>query len=264
MNALGIAYASSDDSDSEDVKSNLSISSKSSNSSAGITHQEVTEGHEQDLLQRTRLNSIDTKQPICQPALPPSLPTDLPVDPRGAVSQPDSDDPMEEDFRPKIQPKSQKVSDKLPSMPSKFYNAQEFASFIRQHKSIDLDKLLPEEPNNDELHVHIDLQQNISKMIARKNHLGYSYIDMIEKNKNFKNPSIYEKLIEHHDIDECGTNFTPDIFNPRAFDDTCYYDQLRAEQATYMCELEKKKSKDRKKDKEPSNAVGKRVTKWDK
>ena len=41
---------------------------------------------------------------------------------------------------------------------------------------------------------------------------NYSINNDIEKKKLYKNPSIYEKLIEAHGIDEFGSNFPNVIF----------------------------------------------------
>lgn len=51
------------------------------------------------------------------------------------------------------------------------------------------------------------LQEKIAKVYTRMTHYGYNINDDIQNNKKFKNPSIYEKLIEHYDIDEFGSSF---------------------------------------------------------
>jgi hypothetical protein len=48
----------------------------------------------------------------------------------------------------------------------------------------------------------------------------------IQDRKDFKNPSMYEKLIEHFEIDEAGTNFSKSIYDPKSFPPDCYYDRL--------------------------------------
>lgn len=51
------------------------------------------------------------------------------------------------------------------------------------------------------------LQTKIIQVVERMHKYGYSINDEIERKKKFRNPSIYEKLIEAHDIDEYGSNF---------------------------------------------------------
>ena len=51
------------------------------------------------------------------------------------------------------------------------------------------------------------LQTKIVQVIERMEKYGYSINDDIERKKKFRNPSIYEKLIEAYGIDEYGSNF---------------------------------------------------------
>lgn len=37
---------------------------------------------------------------------------------------------------------------------------------------------------------------------------------LIQDRKEFRNPSIYEKLIQYCDIDELGTNYPPELYDP--------------------------------------------------
>lgn len=46
---------------------------------------------------------------------------------------------------------------------------------------------------------------------------GRNMNDEIQQKKSFRNPSIYEKLIHHCDIDEFGTNLPAEIFDPYQF-----------------------------------------------
>lgn len=49
---------------------------------------------------------------------------------------------------------------------------------------------------------------------------------VIQQHKGFKNPAIYEFLVNEYDIDEKGTNFPPEIFNPHRFNPEDFYDAL--------------------------------------
>ncbi len=60
----------------------------------------------------------------------------------------------------------------------------------------------------------------------RKKSLGYDHNRRIRNNKEFANPSMYEKLIEMFEVDECGTNFEKHVFDPRGFPSDCFYEKL--------------------------------------
>ncbi|PVU99584.1 hypothetical protein BB560_005479 [Smittium megazygosporum] len=54
---------------------------------------------------------------------------------------------------------------------------------------------------------------------------GFHFNEQLIKNKNFNNPSIYDKLLEHLEIQELGTNFPISQFNPKEFPECMYYDK---------------------------------------
>lgn len=66
------------------------------------------------------------------------------------------------------------------------------------------EELLPPEPVGK---CPPDLQEKITRlyesMLQRKINMNFS----IQQRKQFRNPSIYEKLIDHLDIEEIGTNY---------------------------------------------------------
>lgn len=66
------------------------------------------------------------------------------------------------------------------------------------------EELLPPEPTGK---CPSDLQEKITRlyesMMQRKIDMNFS----IQQRKQFRNPSIYEKLIDHLDIEEIGTNY---------------------------------------------------------
>ena len=70
---------------------------------------------------------------------------------------------------------------------------------------------------------------------------------MIQDKKEFRNPSIYEKLIEYCDINEFGTNFPSDVYDPTKWSPSSFYDELAKAQKVAMDKFEKepkaKKSK---------------------
>lgn len=61
----------------------------------------------------------------------------------------------------------------------------------------------------------------------------------IQRRKDFRNPSIYEKLIEHFQLDELGSNFKPALFDPHGFKPSDYCDELMKSQRVLMDKIEK-------------------------
>jgi hypothetical protein len=58
--------------------------------------------------------------------------------------------------------------------------------------------------------------------------------DGLKSSKKFSNPDILEKLIEHYGIDEVGSNFPQQVWNPKKFVGTSsFYDLLAQRQDEY-------------------------------
>jgi hypothetical protein len=53
----------------------------------------------------------------------------------------------------------------------------------------------------------VELQERINKLYEKKLKGTIDMNSAIQRNKNFRNPSIYEKLIKYCDIDELGSNY---------------------------------------------------------
>ncbi|KAJ3607771.1 hypothetical protein NHX12_024822 [Muraenolepis orangiensis] len=88
------------------------------------------------------------------------------------------------------------------------------------------------------------LQEKICKLYERKLQEGFDTNNHIQKKKEFRNPSIYEKLIQFCGIDELGTNYPKDMFDPHGWSEDSYYEALAKAQKVEMDKLEKAK-KDR-------------------
>lgn len=59
-----------------------------------------------------------------------------------------------------------------------------------------------------------ELQDKITKMYEKMRTSNTDMNKMIQERKEFRNPSIYEKLIQFCDIDELGTNYPPELYDP--------------------------------------------------
>ncbi|XP_061764802.1 SAP30-binding protein isoform X2 [Nerophis ophidion] len=87
----------------------------------------------------------------------------------------------------------------------------------------------------------IQLQEKINKLYERKLHGDFDTNNHIQKKKEFRNPSIYEKLIQFCSIDELGTNYPNDMFDPHGWSEDSYYEALAKAQKVEMDKLEKAK-----------------------
>ncbi|XP_067344307.1 SAP30-binding protein isoform X2 [Channa argus] len=85
------------------------------------------------------------------------------------------------------------------------------------------------------------LQEKIHKLYERKLHGDFDTNSHIQKKKEFRNPSIYEKLIQYCGIDELGTNYPKDMFDPHGWSEDSYYEALAKAQKVEMDKLEKAK-----------------------
>jgi len=88
------------------------------------------------------------------------------------------------------------------------------------------------------------LQQKIETMYERMRREGLDLNRIIQNKKTFRNPSIYEKLIDFCHIDQKGTNFPPEIYDPHIWGKESFYDELDKAQRKDMEKREKDK-KDR-------------------
>lgn len=64
---------------------------------------------------------------------------------------------------------------------------------------------------------------------------------VIQERKEFRNPSIYEKLIQFCDINELGTNYPPEIYDPLQWGPESYYEELAKAQKVEMLKRQKER-----------------------
>lgn len=118
------------------------------------------------------------------------------------------------------------------------------------------------------------LQDKIAGLFDKMRREGLDMNAKIQRRKDFRNPSIYEKLIEFIGIDEKGSNYPPEVFDPHSWGKESFYDALDKAQKTEM-EKREKERKDRTKiefmtgTKRPNSGTEattddkKRKSKWD-
>lgn len=121
----------------------------------------------------------------------------------------------------------------------------------------------------------VDLQEKFANYYRKMESGRLDMNKIIQQKKNFRNPSIYEKLIQYCNINELGTNYPPERFDPFKWSNESYYEELAKSQKIEMEKLEKAR-KDKKVEivsgtaKRPSSTAPtveddakKRKSKWD-
>ncbi|XP_064600622.1 SAP30-binding protein-like [Liolophura sinensis] len=138
---------------------------------------------------------------------------------------------------------------------------------VLNRSSDDEIQIPPEPPGRCATH----LQTKIAKLHERMRREGLSLSRAIQRKKEVRNPSIYEKLIDFCDIDEKGTNYPPEIYDPHIWNKQSYYDALDKVQKAEMEKREKERKERTKVEfvtgtKKSSDSIlddKKRKSKWD-
>lgn len=123
--------------------------------------------------------------------------------------------------------------------------------------------VLPPEPLG---HCSMDLQEKILRLHEKMQNNALDMNAVIQQRKDFRNPSIYEKLIQYCGINELGTNYPPSIYDPLKWSKESYYEELAKVQKAEM----DKRDKERKSKvevvsgtKKQEEDAKKRKSKWD-
>ncbi|KAL1244470.1 SAP30-binding protein [Trichinella spiralis] len=95
------------------------------------------------------------------------------------------------------------------------------------------------------------LKETFEELFRQKEEENFDFNSTVQKRTDFRNPSIYEKLVDHFGLDEKGSNFPLEFFDPHGFNKKDFYDQISAAQKLLMDNLEKEK-----KTPDSSNATG--------
>ncbi|GLV40678.1 uncharacterized protein CBL_04481 [Carabus blaptoides fortunei] len=97
---------------------------------------------------------------------------------------------------------------------------------------------LPPEPAG---RCSVELQEKIARLHGKmlKDGLDMNYV--IQQRKDFRNPSIYEKLIQFCGINELGTNYPPHLYDPLRWGKESLYEELARVQKQEMDRREKER-----------------------
>ncbi|GIX72532.1 SAP30-binding protein [Caerostris extrusa] len=119
------------------------------------------------------------------------------------------------------------------------------------------------------------LQDKIGDLYNKKKK-GQDMNASLQRRKDFRNPSIYEKLIQFCNIDEQGTNYPPENYDPHCWGPESFYEELAKRQKEEMDKKEKEKKETNgkrfkvefmsgtvKKSSDSNSEIGKRKSKWD-
>ncbi|XP_068206573.1 SAP30-binding protein-like isoform X1 [Palaemon carinicauda] len=85
------------------------------------------------------------------------------------------------------------------------------------------------------------LQEKVKLLMDEVRHGNKDYNAMYQNKKEFRNPGIYEKLIELLQLDEMGSNYPLDMFDPHCWGKESYYDELARVQKEEMDKREKER-----------------------
>lgn len=108
----------------------------------------------------------------------------------------------------------------------------------------------------------LKLQETITNINQKIKSNDYDLNQFIQGRKDFRNPSIYDKLIQFCNINELGTNFPPEIFDVSIYGAESFYEELAKAQKLEMDKLEKQK-KENSKAEVIIKESAKRKSKWD-
>jgi len=105
------------------------------------------------------------------------------------------------------------------------------------------------------------LQETITNINQKIKNSKFDLNQYIQDRKDFRNPSIYDKLIQFCNINELGTNFPPEIYDVSIYGPESFYEELAKAQKLEMDKLEKQKKENAKP--EVIKELSKRKSKWD-
>lgn len=103
-----------------------------------------------------------------------------------------------------------------------------------------LDKFLPPPPKEK---CSEELQRKINKFLEYKK-VGKSFNAEVRNRKDYRNPDFLLHAVRYQDIDQIGSCFSKDVFDPHGYDKSDYYNEIEADMKREMerKELERKKS----------------------
>lgn len=87
------------------------------------------------------------------------------------------------------------------------------------------------------------LQEKIIDLLEKKHRKNLDLNTNIQNRKDFRNPSIYKKLLSYLNLDETGSNYPKSLFDPTCWTEESYYENLSKVQKEAYEKKEKEKAK---------------------
>lgn len=69
------------------------------------------------------------------------------------------------------------------------------------------------------------LQRKIDKFLGLKR-IGKSFNAEVRNRKDYRNPDFLLHAVRYQDIDQIGSCFSKDVFDPHGYDKSDYYDEI--------------------------------------
>lgn len=85
-----------------------------------------------------------------------------------------------------------------------------------------------------------ELQRKIHKFLELKR-AGKSFNEEVRKKKDYRNPDFLLHAVRYQDIDQIGSCFSKDVFDPHGFDKSDYYDEIEADSRREMERINQEK-----------------------
>ncbi|PWA53997.1 HCNGP-like protein [Artemisia annua] len=106
-----------------------------------------------------------------------------------------------------------------------------------------LDKFLPPPPMTK---CTDELQEKIIKFLNLKKKTGRSFNSEVRNRKEYRNPDFLLHAVTYQDIDQIGSCFSKDVFDPHGYDKSDYYDEIEADMKRELERKEQEKKKNQK------------------
>ncbi|XP_048321236.2 protein bfr2 [Ziziphus jujuba] len=118
-------------------------------------------------------------------------------------------------------------------------------ALLEEQKDVDpLDKFLPPPPK---AKCSEELQRKINKFLDYKK-AGKSFNAEVRNRKDYRNPDFLLHAVRYQDIDQIGSCFRKDVFDPHGYDKSDYYEEIEADMRREMDRKEQERKKNQKVD----------------
>lgn len=113
-----------------------------------------------------------------------------------------------------------------------------------EHKNVDsLDSFLPPPPK---ARCSEELQEKITRFLALKKTTGRSFNAEVRNRKEYRNPDFLLHAVTYQDIDQIGSCFRKDVFDPHGYDKSDFCDELEVDMRREMERREHERKKNQK------------------